>query len=288
MTDNTNNHSGLRNKLAAALARIAELEPVNAGVWRNLHAERSTFTALLADEAQHRGGNTAQMLSRAAAIIEEQEAIIKRLSGAQALAAVLPEHEEAAEFERVFDGYKALIGPHGKRNRSNMFKVWMHFRCLNSTPTVLSSTVKDSLSVGGDETLPHWEPCNPGCDPAFNGQRSRECALLCQQAREALYGNPGGVDKRTAFREHLSNCAADVATWPEWKQEALQARAALTASAQSVPEGWKMVPVEATTEMVEALKARIACTSRGGILNAGNALNDAIAAAPAPKQERNR
>jgi hypothetical protein len=47
-----------------------------------------------------------------------------------------------------------------------------------------------------------------------------------------------------------------------------------------VPEGWKWVPVEATTEMVSALKARISCTSRGGILNAGNALNDAIAAAP--------
>ncbi len=34
--------------------------------------------------------------------------------------------------------------------------------------------------------LPHWEPCNPGCDPEFNGQRSRYCAKLCQNAREAL------------------------------------------------------------------------------------------------------
>lgn len=62
----------------------------------------------------------------------------------------------------------------------------------------------------------------------------------------------------------------------------LLAEGLATAGAQSVPDGWKLVPVEATTEMVEALKARIACTSRGGILNAGNALNDAIAAAPAP------
>jgi hypothetical protein len=35
-------------------------------------------------------------------------------------------------------------------------------------------------------TLPHWEPCNPGCDPEFNGQRSRHCAKLCQNARDAL------------------------------------------------------------------------------------------------------
>lgn len=52
----------------------------------------------------------------------------------------------------------------------------------------------------------------------------------------------------------------------------------------AVPEGWKMVPVDATLAMVDALKARIAVTSRGGILNAGNALNDAIAAAPAAEQ----
>jgi hypothetical protein len=69
--------------------------------------------------------------------------------------------------------------------------------------------------------------------------------------------------------------------WDAW-----QARAALSAPnhgeqvRQMVPDGWKLVPVEATTEMVSALKARISCTSRGGILNAGNALNDAIAAAP--------
>ena len=31
----------------------------------------------------------------------------------------------------------------------------------------------------------------------------------------------GGVDERAAFREHLRKCAAEVATWPQWKQEAL-------------------------------------------------------------------
>src|SRR5574340_525055 len=48
-----------------------------------------------------------------------------------------------------------------------------------------------------------------------------------------------------------------------------------------VPEGWKLVPEDATTEMVEALKARMTVTNRGTVLNAGHALNAAIAAAPA-------
>lgn len=45
-------------------------------------------------------------------------------------------------------------------------------------------------------------------------------------------------------------------------------------------EGFALVPVEPTPEMVEALKARICVTNRGGILNAGHALAAAIAAAP--------
>lgn len=36
------------------------------------------------------------------------------------------------------------------------------------------------------EQLPYWEPCNPGCDPEFNGHRSRQCAELCPGARAAL------------------------------------------------------------------------------------------------------
>ncbi|QJD58157.1 restriction alleviation protein, Lar family [Pseudomonas sp. gcc21] len=36
------------------------------------------------------------------------------------------------------------------------------------------------------EPLPYWEPCNPGCDPEFNGQRSKHCAQLCHGARAAL------------------------------------------------------------------------------------------------------
>ncbi|AEK21658.1 hypothetical protein K5_135 [Pseudomonas phage K5] len=48
----------------------------------------------------------------------------------------------------------------------------------------------------------------------------------------------------------------------------------------SVPAGWKLVPEDATLEMVEALKAVLVTTSKGGILRAGIALNAAIAAAP--------
>ena len=47
--------------------------------------------------------------------------------------------------------------------------------------------------AAGTETLPFWEPCNPGCDPEFNGQRSKWCAQLCQPAREALSVSAGGV-----------------------------------------------------------------------------------------------
>ena len=36
------------------------------------------------------------------------------------------------------------------------------------------------------EALPFWKPCNPGCDPEFNGQRSKWCAKICHPAREAL------------------------------------------------------------------------------------------------------
>lgn len=66
---------------------------------------------------------------------------------------------------------------------------------------------------------------------------------------------------------------------PCW--EAWQAALAQQPAPVAVPDGWKLVPTDATSEMVEALKARATATSRGTILNAGNALNDAIAAAPA-------
>jgi hypothetical protein len=108
----------------------------------------------------------------------------------------------------------------------------------------------------------------------------------------------GGVDERAALWPELSGICRDISHpralvlyfrgVPDGEailsiQECLR-NAALSAPSHGeqvrVPEGWKWVPVEATTEMVSALKARISCTSRGGILNAGNALNDANAAAP--------
>ncbi|MGC6864817.1 hypothetical protein ACP0H8_12185 [Pseudomonas aeruginosa] len=64
-------------------------------------------------------------------------------------------------------------------------------------------------------------------------------------------------------------------------QRLLDSCAAPPAKAQhSVPEGWKLVPEDATLEMVEALKTELVTTSKGGILRAGIALNAAIAAAP--------
>ncbi|HHP7110130.1 hypothetical protein [Pseudomonas aeruginosa] len=53
----------------------------------------------------------------------------------------------------------------------------------------------------------------------------------------------------------------------------------------NVLEGWKLVPEDATLEMVEALKAELVTTSKGGILRAGIALNAAIAASPASSEE---
>lgn len=48
---------------------------------------------------------------------------------------------------------------------------------------------------------------------------------------------------------------------------------------------YKLVPAEPTQEMIAALKDRIGVTNRGGLLNAGNALAHAIAAAPAVQGE---
>lgn len=54
--------------------------------------------------------------------------------------------------------------------------------------------------AGGDERepLPYWEPCNPGCDPEFNGERSRHCAQLCHGARAALAQPSPTTDSRPA------------------------------------------------------------------------------------------
>ena len=74
----------------------------------------------------------------------------------------------------------------------------------------------NSPIVSAGDPLPYWEQCNPGCDPEFNGQRSKECAQLCHNARAALTAQP----------DH---------------------------SAQSkVPDGYVLVPAEPTAAMLEA------------------------------------
>lgn len=122
-----------------------------------------------------------------------------------------------------------------------------------SGPTFMGEPV---MPASAGEPLPHWEPCNPGCDPDFNGQRSRECAQLCRPAREAL--SASGGDERAAFEawrlekgcggaERLKKCSnapdvyyytAEQEAWKVW-----QARAALSANhSEQVREGYVQVP----------------------------------------------
>lgn len=45
---------------------------------------------------------------------------------------------------------------------------------------------RELASATVPDALPYWPPCNPGCDPEFNGCRSRYCATLCEPARKAM------------------------------------------------------------------------------------------------------
>lgn len=47
-----------------------------------------------------------------------------------------------------------------------------------------------------------------------------------------------------------------------------------------VPEGWQLVPVEPTLDMIKALRHRAAITSNGNIVNPSNMIKAALAAAP--------
>lgn len=120
------------------------------------------------------------------------------------------------------------------------------------------------------EALPFWKPCNPGCDPEFNGQRSKWCAKICHPAREALSASASASadGERAAFERVYASYArmtlAEVQAlwdgdlyqdqglrdaWYGWK-----ARAAISAPSHSeqVREGWQLVPVEPTDAMLEA------------------------------------
>lgn len=52
----------------------------------------------------------------------------------------------------------------------------------------------------------------------------------------------------------------------------------------NIPEGYKLVPVEPTNEMVSVIQDRITVTSRGGKIGCKAALREAIESAPAPPQ----
>lgn len=52
----------------------------------------------------------------------------------------------------------------------------------------------------------------------------------------------------------------------------------------NIPNGFKLVPVEPTNEMVAAIQDRITVTSRGGKIGCKAALREAIEVSPAPPQ----
>ncbi len=121
-------------------------------------------------------------------------------------------------------------------------------------------------------------PC-PFCgkNDAFVEQLDSDASVVICQGRIDEYSaclarGPVGVQE-SDFEDQPGKDAAI----REWNHRAALAQQ----PAAAVPEGWKLAPVDATLEMVEAFKARATATSRGTILNVGNALNDAIAAAPA-------
>lgn len=125
------------------------------------------------------------------------------------------------------------------------------------------------------EVLPHWEPCNPGCDPEFNGERTAYCGHLCKGAREALHAAalarsaPVGEVKPMTNAEiaELAETISDDEIMHHWNRRdaALHGKNAVIWFARAVigahlkatppapPEGWKLVPVEPTTEMLEAM-----------------------------------
>lgn len=79
----------------------------------------------------------------------------------------------------------------GDYERTFAFQAWRHlYPQLMAARAALAEHApepeKAEGAQGERETLPYWEPCNPGCDPEFNGQRSKYCAQLCHNARAAL------------------------------------------------------------------------------------------------------
>lgn len=65
-------------------------------------------------------------------------------------------------------------------------KEWFESHMVSGYETriVYAHPVQQSPAVA--VPLPYWPPCNPGCDPEFNGERSKGCAQLCKPARDAM------------------------------------------------------------------------------------------------------
>ncbi|MEV1855514.1 hypothetical protein ABZR08_10775 [Pseudomonas aeruginosa] len=81
--------------------------------------------------------------------------------------------------------------------------------------------------AGGDEhePLPYWEPCNLGCDPEFNGKRSRHCAQLCHGARAAL-AQPSPVRSSLLINGYQLRAALDFIA-PDGTTEQLESEACI-------------------------------------------------------------
>jgi len=59
-------------------------------------------------------------------------------------------------------------------------------RAYEATVANLEQRIRELEAERVTEDLPYWPPCNPGCDPEFNGCRSKGCATLCEPARKAM------------------------------------------------------------------------------------------------------
>lgn len=161
-----------------------------------------------------------------------------------------------------------------------------HAEAEAERPEVVARVVHSNPVV-----LDHCGPLNANDELMTVAQHAASVARWAEmfnrveQEREAALARVAELERQEPVA--LANRGLH-AFWVKWTEAAaglygpgIKLYAAPVVQAQhSVPEGWKLVPEDATLEMVEALKAELVTTSKGGILRAGIALNAAIAAAP--------
>ncbi|MCO7546132.1 hypothetical protein [Stutzerimonas nitrititolerans] len=131
-----------------------------------------------------------------------------RLSAAKAIAlgALSPQAEPTDTFTAVdmataaaqgFRDGQAAVEPAPAQDEREAFKRALHsqkvFKLSSATIDAAEWAwfARPAQTAPQPEQLPYWEPCNPGCDPEFNGARSRHCAELCHNARAALSAQRG-------------------------------------------------------------------------------------------------